>query len=717
MKGAADTVIKLPDLDDQRYADIVEAAKRRIPVIFPEWTDFNEHDPGITIIELFAWLKEMQQYYLNRISDESYENMLKLVGIEVKQAAPARADVMFEQEVPQKLIKGSYSELSDGTRYILEQEFRRSPFVMGDIFLEGEGSPINITELNREHENDLYPFGRSLDGTGRAMYIEVAQILSQDFFDGIALSFEVSDSCPVVRNAPAEGSLPPRDIVWEYSTAGGFEPCSVICDETFGMSFAGKTVLRTGKIEPFAPKGMKKAMWLRARLVRSGCEDMPHFRSFTNNFCRLTQKDRLCGSMDFILRGGTVSVSDRLALSGLCFVLVRDIHGWLYVPDAKQTRREDGIVIDLTGCGVVAADDGQPNVRVVFSDESFGRTKMFRSSDGLPCQEFSFDLNGELLTSELRIMVADREGRKTPRWHEYSYIDSLSPAGPYDRVFTYDRKHRSIIFGDNEHGEVPDIGEDSVMVISCALTKGRQGSAARGSLRSISDGVCEYPIVQPAAAYGGRGRESTEHALDRLRADMTSVVKAVTAEDYRTIALRTPGLRIADAKAIPMFDPAANPAAEGVPANMVSLVVLPYSESPAPMPDDRFLEAVGSYIEDFRPITTLVRVCAPIYVSVDISACVVCTIREVEQVRRSVEQVLRKKFSASSADGRAHFGEPVTEAAVTAAICGVDGILTVKRLSLSVSDSRCTRDRYGRMMIPPHAIACCGRVEIEVTEP
>lgn len=53
-------MISLPKLDDQNYAEIVEAAKRRIPVIFPEWTDFNEHDPGITVIELFAWLKEMR---------------------------------------------------------------------------------------------------------------------------------------------------------------------------------------------------------------------------------------------------------------------------------------------------------------------------------------------------------------------------------------------------------------------------------------------------------------------------------------------------------------------------------------------------------------------------------------------------------------------------------------------------------------------------------
>lgn len=70
-------MISLPKLDDQNYAEIVEAAKRRIPVIFPEWTDFNEHDPGITVIELFAWLKEMQQYTLDRIPDSTREAMLR----------------------------------------------------------------------------------------------------------------------------------------------------------------------------------------------------------------------------------------------------------------------------------------------------------------------------------------------------------------------------------------------------------------------------------------------------------------------------------------------------------------------------------------------------------------------------------------------------------------------------------------------------------------
>nr|MDD2497553.1 hypothetical protein [Desulfitobacteriaceae bacterium] len=88
-------MIPLPNYDDQTFQGIMEMVRRRIPVIYPQWTDLNEHDPGITILELFAWLKEMQQYHLNRITTRSYESMLKLLGITVGEATAAHTRVAF----------------------------------------------------------------------------------------------------------------------------------------------------------------------------------------------------------------------------------------------------------------------------------------------------------------------------------------------------------------------------------------------------------------------------------------------------------------------------------------------------------------------------------------------------------------------------------------------------------------------------------------------
>src|SRR5260370_17671507 len=71
-----------PILDDKLWAQLTEEARGLIPPSSPEWTDFNAHDPGITFLELFAWLAEIQQYRLNRTSLPSFDRMLALAGVE-----------------------------------------------------------------------------------------------------------------------------------------------------------------------------------------------------------------------------------------------------------------------------------------------------------------------------------------------------------------------------------------------------------------------------------------------------------------------------------------------------------------------------------------------------------------------------------------------------------------------------------------------------------
>lgn len=72
--------IELPNLDDKSYADLVAEAQASIPGIYPAWTDHNPSDPGITLIELFAWLSEMLLYRTNRISDSTVRTFLKILN-------------------------------------------------------------------------------------------------------------------------------------------------------------------------------------------------------------------------------------------------------------------------------------------------------------------------------------------------------------------------------------------------------------------------------------------------------------------------------------------------------------------------------------------------------------------------------------------------------------------------------------------------------------
>jgi len=89
-------VIPSPDLDDRSFDDIVEEAIRLIPQYCPEWTNFNRADPGITLLELFAWMQEMVLYRLNQVPERNYIAFLNLLGIRLQPPSPAAALVQFE---------------------------------------------------------------------------------------------------------------------------------------------------------------------------------------------------------------------------------------------------------------------------------------------------------------------------------------------------------------------------------------------------------------------------------------------------------------------------------------------------------------------------------------------------------------------------------------------------------------------------------------------
>lgn len=79
------------NLDDRTFDDIVAEAIRLIPRYCPEWTNHNPTDPGITLIELFAWMTEMTLYRLNKVPEKTYLSLLELMGFSLVPPQPARA--------------------------------------------------------------------------------------------------------------------------------------------------------------------------------------------------------------------------------------------------------------------------------------------------------------------------------------------------------------------------------------------------------------------------------------------------------------------------------------------------------------------------------------------------------------------------------------------------------------------------------------------------
>lgn len=109
-------MIPAPKLDDRTYADIVAEAMRLIPRYCPEWTDHNPSDPGVTILELTAWMTELILYRLNRVPEKNYLAFLDMIGIKLRSPQPARGLITFQ------LVEGAEKQvIREGTQVAAQQ--------------------------------------------------------------------------------------------------------------------------------------------------------------------------------------------------------------------------------------------------------------------------------------------------------------------------------------------------------------------------------------------------------------------------------------------------------------------------------------------------------------------------------------------------------------------------------------------------------------------
>ncbi|MCE5257913.1 MAG: putative baseplate assembly protein [Chloroflexi bacterium] len=88
-------------LDDRSFQDLVDEAKKKIPLYCPEWTDHNVSDPGITLIELFAWMADILLYRMNQVPTKHYVKLLELLGIQLQPPNAAVAPLTFYLSAPQ----------------------------------------------------------------------------------------------------------------------------------------------------------------------------------------------------------------------------------------------------------------------------------------------------------------------------------------------------------------------------------------------------------------------------------------------------------------------------------------------------------------------------------------------------------------------------------------------------------------------------------------
>ena len=87
--------IKAPSLDDRDFNQMVEESLRYVRENCPQWTDLSPHDPGVVLLELFAFLTEAMTYRLNRLPEKAYIEFLRLIGVRQSPPVAAVATVVF----------------------------------------------------------------------------------------------------------------------------------------------------------------------------------------------------------------------------------------------------------------------------------------------------------------------------------------------------------------------------------------------------------------------------------------------------------------------------------------------------------------------------------------------------------------------------------------------------------------------------------------------
>lgn len=266
--------LPVPDLDDRRFQDLVDDAKRLIALRCPEWSDHNVSDPGVTLIEAFAFMTDELFYRLNRVPDKLYIAFLELIGTTLYPPTAATADLVVWLAAPRDLVVTVPEHTEVGTP--------RNEQTESIVFQ-------TVTEL-------LIP-PRSLAHLGNRSGDTVSvrdTRLGPDTLDAFASPPKVGDEFLLGLDEPAAGlaigirldcavrgvGVDPLDppTVWESWNGSGWSRCDLVSDGTGGLNQPGDVVVIVPRDHVASVIGDERAGWLRCRIVERDA-NVPRYKA------------------------------------------------------------------------------------------------------------------------------------------------------------------------------------------------------------------------------------------------------------------------------------------------------------------------------------------------------------------------------------------------------------------------------------------------------
>lgn len=652
--------LPLPTLDRLTFDELVSEARSSLPALAPGWTDYNAHDPGITLIELFAWLAEGSSYRLDTIPDESYRAFLRLAGVVQRPAQVAETILVFKLELSalaRPMQDGIRVQSKDGAVVFQTTAALFVSKAQLQTVVSGTGTVFeDMTARNATKTTAFLPFGAKPQ-PGDALYLGFNEVLApadsivslgvwtgnaaEDLATQTTLNAEqesIKDEakrlCPagMTQNQPDWRQHYGAYTVWEYYAVDGqWKSLQDVVDDTRALTLSG--VVR------FKAPGDQKG----GGVVLTGHEGKYFIR------CRLER--------------GAYDCPPRIAYVAVNAVAARNA---VTVP--PQTFRSTG----HTGQRIDLAQ------RPVVPDSITLKVTLNGVTDG--------------------------------KWHIALAWDGV---GPHDRTCILVPEAGTLVFGDGRIGRVPPARAE--ITVNYQMGGGVNGNVAAGTLVQLAPNQPTLEVEQPFAACGGAAAETLNEAKARAVRELATPTRAVTLEDFEALAFATPGVPLARAHAIADYHP-------DMPCIRVSgsttVVVLPPCPEQRPEPTAALCESVQRYLERRRVLTSEIHVVAPHYTTVAVSAHLQAR-AEVDrralmsQARGALEQLFHPLKGGPDGHGWP-IGRAVYRAEILALLNGLNGVLYVEEMTWSVDGKAASR--CSNITICRHGLVASGIHEITINE-
>jgi predicted phage baseplate assembly protein len=257
--------LPVPNLDDRRFQDLVDDAKRMVQQRCVEWTDHNVSDPGVTLIETFAFMTDELLYRLNRVPDRLYITFLDLLGVTLHPPTPARVDVTawLASAPDEDVVLAADSEVAtlrtsadDAVVFATSEDLVMPPRRLRHVLTQAhDGEPVP--------RDDALSLGTEFTCFSGQPAYDDAMLLGLD---------DAAPSCAIalrfrchVQGVGVDPTAPP--LVWEAWDGSAWVGCEVEEDGTGGLNRAGDVVVHVPRSHTASVVAGVRAGWLRCRVV------------------------------------------------------------------------------------------------------------------------------------------------------------------------------------------------------------------------------------------------------------------------------------------------------------------------------------------------------------------------------------------------------------------------------------------------------------------